>query len=137
MEAMEDFDKYNKNDLVIVPWSGEDVLTVLTKYINYDLLRRLRYIQKGINYTVEQTQVWLGGILGIIDAIRKRIKWFTLSSVFDNSLMICVLMNTVILALDGIVTSASGLAILDKFNFSFTIIFTLDCGLKIIGMGPS
>ena len=43
-------------------------------------------------------------------------------------------MNTVVLALDGVL-DAQGDLILTQFNFSFTIIFTLDVGLKLFGMG--
>ncbi len=50
MEANEDYDKYNKSDIIQVNWSGQDVLTIITKYINYDLLRRIRYVQRSLNY---------------------------------------------------------------------------------------
>ena len=50
--------------------------------------------------------------------------------------MLCVLVNTIVLSLDGMV-SDSGSETLNKFNFSFTIIFIIDMGLKIIGQGLS
>lgn len=43
-----------------------------------------------------------------------------------------VLMNTIILSLDGTVPKEDTL---DLFNFSFTIIFIIEMGLKIIAMG--
>lgn len=70
----------------------------------------------------------------MIEAFRRLIKRFALSKPVDNIMMLCVFINTVILALDGLVDK-SGDAILNQFNVSFTIIFTVDMGLKIIGMG--
>lgn len=49
--------------------------------------------------------------------------------------MLCVFMNTIILALDGLVSDPKGVSTLDTFNFSFTIIFIIDMCLKMIGMG--
>ncbi len=48
--------------------------------------------------------------------------------------MLCVFMNTIILTTEGLVSN-QGEIILNKFNFSFTIIFTIDMGLKVFGMG--
>ena len=48
--------------------------------------------------------------------------------------MLCVLLNTLSLAMDGLVTEEGGI-LLDTFNFIFTIIFTVDMMLKLIGMG--
>jgi len=47
--------------------------------------------------------MWKTGIQGIIDIIRLKIKIIVMSKYFDNLIMICVLMNTVVLALDGLV----------------------------------
>jgi hypothetical protein len=49
--------------------------------------------------------------------------------------MLCVAMNTIVLSLDGLVKSDEGILILNKFNYAFTIIFTIDMGLKLVGMG--
>jgi hypothetical protein len=46
--------------------------------------------------------------------------------------MLSVIGNTAVLAIDGLVPDKDGY-ILDSFNFSFTIIFTVDMGLKLIG----
>lgn len=52
---------------------------------------------------------------------------------FDNFLMLCVFMNTVVLAMDGLVDE-EGNIILNAFNFWFTIIFACDMGLKLIAL---
>lgn len=76
-----------------------------------------------------------GGIIGLIQAMRRRVKGFVHSSFFDNIVMLCVIINTGILSLDGIVTSTSGLNTMSQMNLIFTIIFTIDMMLKIIGEG--
>lgn len=48
--------------------------------------------------------------------------------------MLMVFCNTIVLALDGFVDE-KGSNVLNKFNFYFTIIFTVDMGLKLIGLG--
>lgn len=48
--------------------------------------------------------------------------------------MLSVIINTIILALEGLIPDSSTY-ILDSFNFTFTIIFTVDSGLKLIGLG--
>lgn len=48
--------------------------------------------------------------------------------------MSCVIINTIILALDGTVSKESS-EILDQFNLAFTYIFAIDMALKIFGMG--
>ena len=44
------------------------------------------------------------------------------SKFFDNFIMFCVIMNTVILALDGIVDTKSN-TLLSNLNLIFTIVF--------------
>lgn len=47
-------------------------------------------------------------------------------------LNLAVFMNTVILCLDGLVNNSEDL---NNFNLAFTILFTIEMGLKIIGYG--
>jgi hypothetical protein len=49
--------------------------------------------------------MWEGGTLGLIAAFRRYVKRFVNSKLFDNGMMICVLINTIILACDGLVNS--------------------------------
>jgi len=48
--------------------------------------------------------------------------------------MSSVVINTLILSLDGLLPNNDNY-ILDQFNFYFTIIFTIDMGFKLIGLG--
>ena len=54
--------------------------------------------------------------------------------VYDNLLIISVLMNTVFLSLDGLLDSSEE-NLLNTFNQTFTIIFTIDMGLKVFAFG--
>ena len=72
--------------------------------------------------------------MGLIAAFRRIIKNFALGQYFDTFIMLSVVGNTVVLALDGLVDK-EGTYILNQFNFSFTVIFTVDMGLKVIGCG--
>ena len=54
---------------------------------------------------------------------------------YENSIMLCVFINTFILAMDGLITNETSVEIMNNFSFSFTIIFAIDMGLKIIGLG--
>ena len=76
----------------------------------------------------------MSGFWGVIDNFRRKILIFVNSKVFEISMNIAVFINTVILALDGL-TPESSAEVLSQFNLSFTIIFTIELGLKMIGMG--
>lgn len=56
------------------------------------------------------------------------------SFLVDNFLMICVFGNTVILGLDGLV-STDAEEILSLMNLIFTIIFTVEMVIKLYGLG--
>ncbi len=43
--------------------------------------------------------------------------------------------NTVVLALDNIVVDEDGISFMKMLNLIFTIIFTVEMGLKILGLG--
>ena len=59
----------------------------------------------GLNYELEHWMMWLPGWLGVITNLRFKVKLLTQTKLFENSIMVCVIMNTVILALSGIVAS--------------------------------
>lgn len=87
-----------------------------------------------MNIREDDYTIWEGGFFGLVAATRRIIKNFALGKYFDTFIMLCVLGNTIVLSLDGLVEE-EGSYILNQFNFSFTIIFTFDMGIKILGMG--
>ena len=57
------------------------------------------------------------------------------SNFMENFLLVAVMLNTCVLAMDGLFTSDESIALLGKFNLVFTIIFIVEMGLKILGFG--
>ena len=49
--------------------------------------------------------------------------------------MISVILNTFVLAMDGTLTDDSSVKAMDTMNYTFTMIFTVEMGLKLIGYG--
>lgn len=76
--------------------------------------------------------IWLTGIVGFIIIFRKYNYLLVMNKVYDNGMMLAVIANTIVLALDGIVKDE---ITLNAFNFAFTILFTVDMASKLIGMG--
>ncbi len=64
------------------------------------------------------------------------IKWFVLLGLFDNFMTICVTINTVALATDHYGIDPSLATTLTDMNLIFTIIFCIEMGLKLLGLGP-
>lgn len=73
--------------------------------------------------------------MGFLLVVQRLILNFTKSGSFNFSMNLAVGINTIILALDGLVPDSST-DTLNSFNFAFTIIFTIELGIKLIGMGP-
>ncbi|EAR94798.2 cation channel family protein (macronuclear) [Tetrahymena thermophila SB210] len=110
-------------------WSGDDVL-VATKV--YKQQQAIKTLMKCLNYPNTITEQNEGGFMGIVNAFRRRVRMLVQTPLYENLIMIAVVMNTVILSLDGSVDNQS---ILDQFNQAFTYIFAIDMGLKLIGLG--
>jgi len=49
--------------------------------------------------------------------------------------LISVILNTFVLAMDGILTDDESVKAMDTMNYTFTMIFTVEMGLKLIGHG--
>lgn len=77
----------------------------------------------------------MNGFFGVIYLIRKYIRKFITHPIFENFILLAVFVNTVVLSLDGIITDEKGHKILDELNFTFTIIFNIEMGLKLLGLG--
>jgi len=75
--------------------------------------------------------------MGVLHAGRRLVRAFIETSFFNHIILLSVLLNTVILASQNLVTSTSGTNLLNTFNLIFTIIFTLEMGLKLIALGPT
>ena len=57
-----------------------------------------------------------------------------LGSLFGNFILLFVILNTLALGLDGVFANAENL--FRNFNLTFTVVFTIEMCLKLIGLGP-
>lgn len=60
---------------------------------------------------------------------------FTNSSVFNGSITLCIILNTVVLALDRYPITKSETFLLEMLNLVFSLIFFLEMIIKLIGLG--
>jgi len=65
-------------------------------------------------------EIWEYGYQGKIAFFRRKCRQFVTSRIIDNFILICVIMNTGILAIDGLYSNPT---LLDTFNTIFTFIF--------------
>lgn len=120
--------------LIEESWSGEEVFQVIDIK---DVLRlsNIRLVLSALNYPPDALNQWLTGVCGILLLIQKYIRRFVESNLFEFAIMMSVIVNTLILTMDGLVKDEEGQAVLTQFNFAFTIIFTVDMSLKVLGLG--
>jgi len=85
-----------------------------------------------MNYTEDDYYIYLDGCIGVIKNMRRKIYYLVDSKLFGIIMNGSVAINTLIMALDGLVSDES---ILNDFNYAFTIIFTIELGLKLLGLG--
>jgi hypothetical protein len=78
--------------------------------------------------------MWEGGLYGLWMAFRRIMMSIVDNSMYGSAIMACVLVNVIILASDGLVDKKTT-ALFNKFNYAFTLIFTIDMGLKLVAMG--
>jgi len=129
----EDYKNYRKKDLksnniAHNNWSG---LTVLGSSGRSFAIERVKMALNNQDF-----DVWRKGILGLFHAFRRRVLAFIQTSFFNNIILLAVFLNTIILASQNLITSTSGQDVLTTCNLIFTIIFTIEMGLKIIALGP-
>lgn len=87
-------------------WSGEQILKGVKTYFKEDQIIRFR-VQKiinSLNYTKDDWEMWEGGFIGIYLASRRVIKRLVLTPSFEALIMICVVLNTLVLTLEGLVS---------------------------------
>lgn len=73
------------------------------------------------------------GFFGVINVIRKKTLLFVTRPLYDNFMILTVIGNTVILALNGFVNTDN--PPFSDINTSFTIIFAIDLVLKVFAYG--
>lgn len=89
-----------------IQWSGEEIVQMNQKALTTELktISQFNRIIQAYNWTRDDIEMWEGGIYGLFQALRRRIKEFAYGKFFDTFIMLSVLGNTIVLALDGLVS---------------------------------
>ncbi|KRX08852.1 hypothetical protein PPERSA_08956 [Pseudocohnilembus persalinus] len=111
-------------------WSGSEVLADLgpPKHQN-NLLKKLSTDKQDL-------RIWLPGFQGHLLVAHKHLRNFVSSSPFNSLMTTAVMLNTVVLAMDGLFESQKTVDLLNNFNTFFTYLFISEMALKIVGLTP-
>ena len=116
-----------ENKIVASNWSGNTVLP-----ITYNQIPAVR-IKKSLN--LQDWDIWRPGVLGVFHGIRRKIRSVIQSTIFNSIVLICVFLNTIILACNGLVKNDDVNQVFIDLNTVFIIIFATEMFLKIVGLG--
>jgi len=108
-------------------WSGDNILS--STKVDFATEKA----KKALNN--QDYDIWRPGYWGVLHAMRRQIKFFVESDIFNNFILISVVLNTVVLATQGLVSGDRATNITNNANLAFTIIFTIEMGLKLIALG--
>ena len=84
---------------------------------------------------LNRIRVYPKGVYGWVKRVRTTIKSVVRAGLFENFMTLAVTVNTITLAMDHHGISKSSEDLLQKFNLAFTIIFCVEMGLKLAGLG--
>ncbi|CAD8079150.1 unnamed protein product [Paramecium primaurelia] len=134
-EDIKQKDIHESKGTIIAQASIEDVL-LIADYTFYDqkFAKQMNSVMKALNYSKRETFIYLKGLIGILLVLQNQLLYFVESGYFEASMNLAVTLNTVILALDGLLPDSTS-TLTNQFNFGFTILFTIELGLKMFGMG--
>jgi hypothetical protein len=109
---------------IVADWSGQEVLQ------KYDPEKALWLCAK-----LNSIKFWQIGYVGYFAWFRNAVKTFCKSGLFEQAMTFCVMVNTIILALDRYGIDESEDQLLKNFNLFFTIVFCCELGFKLFGLG--
>ena len=107
-------------------WSGQQVLDISMT------IDKSKWILAKMN----MLRVWPKGFHNTVKKIRSFIKAFTRLGLFENFLTLCVLINTVVMAMDSYDIKPDTQKTLEDMNEVFTWIFICEMTLKLLARGP-
>ena len=89
-----------------------------------------------IVHKLNKLRVWPQGHHNWIKKIRCLLKGFTRLGIFENAMTICVLFNTIGMAMDAYDIDKKTAENLEFMNDIFTWIFIVEMGMKLLARGP-
>lgn len=117
-------DSIIKQKVIHTNWSGTEV-----EFPSGSFDKTIHVFNK---LNTEIHEMWLPGVIGKFNIFRRYIRYFFNINAVEVFFVGLVLMNTVIMSLDGLVTNT---VVLESTNTYLTIIFTIEICLKFIGLG--
>ena len=107
-------------------WSGQVVLDIGLN------ISKSKWVLKKMS----RVRVWPKGFYNFVKKVRCVMKNFVRFSLFENFLTVCVLINTVVMAMDSYDIDPQTAKKLEDMNLVFTWIFIVEMGLKLLARGP-
>lgn len=108
-------------------WSGDNVLYIAGKLFPTDKAKTA--------LNKQDYDIWRPGVLGVLHACRRQVRVLVESGLFNGIIMLFVLLNTLLLATEGLITDTDTLNALSTMNTVFTFCFTAEMALKIFALG--
>ena len=93
------------------------------------------YAAVWITSKMSDIRIWAHGYKGIYENIRRMVRKFVNSEICENFMNLLVIINTVTLAMDRYNQPKRESDIMEKLNFVFTSVFTVELVLKMFGLG--
>ena len=107
-------------------WSGQEVLET-----SFNIAKSKVVLKK-----MNKLRVWPKGFYNTVKKVRSVMKSFIRWSLFENFLTLCVLFNTVGMAMDAYDIKEKTKEDLEFMNLIFTWIFIIEMTLKLLARGP-
>ena len=86
-----------------------------------------------INMRDEEYEIYVKGLFGILNVVRKKTLLFITRPLYDNFMLLLVILNTVMLSMNGLVDTEK--APYSDINLFFTFAFAIDLILKVFAFG--
>ena len=107
-------------------WSGQDVLETSMKnsLASWTVVR------------LNKLRVWPLAFFGLVKKARCLLKMFVRTSLFENFMTLCVLLNTIVMAMDSYGIDKELEMQLEEISSVFTWIFIVEMTWKLLAIGP-
>jgi hypothetical protein len=115
-----------------VEWSAAEVL----KYDTSDDTKYFTWNRQITNLQNFNIVLWKQNFYGVLQKIRFILHYLSVAQWFDIFIIIIVIINSIIMALDGNMLDPDTLQLISNANYAFNAIYILEFIIKFIGLGP-
>ncbi len=123
--------------LLKVFWSGDAVFppSRLSALSIQQVKARFSKVLSSRNYSFLDVRIWLPGFYGFVNGFRSIVYRFTIDVKFDSLILLCVCVNTIIMALEGTIVDKEGIRNMEYLSTVFTFTFAAELVLKNVSLG--